>query len=111
MVTFNGFSSIIEIMDNNVPYCHKCLEKMTIRCAWCGNPIFIGDLITLQNPKETFKIPDYAVKNKDFPGDYVGCHRLSCCDMLGELIATWNTPGQIELTEEYKRILGLSEKL
>ncbi|MDD4290323.1 MAG: hypothetical protein PHH83_03570 [Patescibacteria group bacterium] len=103
VITFNGFSSIIKIMDKNVPYCHKCLEKMTIRCIWCGNPIFIGNLITLQNPKGTFKIPKYAIKNNDFPGGYVGCKRKSCCDMLGELIALWTAPGKIELVKEYKK--------
>ncbi len=107
VVTFNGFASVIKITDKNVPYCHKCLEKMTIKCAWCGNPIFIGNRITLFSAKEIFKIPEYAVKNEDFPGGYVGCDRMSCCDMLGELIAFWTAPRKIELTDEYKKTLRL----
>lgn len=105
VVTFNGTPRIIKILNKSVPYCHKCLEKMTIQCTWCGNPIFIGSRITLHSPGNKFIIPHYAIKNEDFPGGYVGCDRVSCCDMLGELIGFWTTPGKIELTEEYKKTL------
>ncbi|MBU1289698.1 hypothetical protein KKG85_00400, partial [Patescibacteria group bacterium] len=39
-----GEGTITEITfeDGKTPYCHQCLEKMAIRCAWCGHVIFIG---------------------------------------------------------------------
>jgi len=60
-------------------YCHSCLGLMSIRCAWCGEPIFIGDPITLYTPTESnFKIPDHAVVHKQDPLQLVGCLGWDC---------------------------------
>ncbi len=56
----------IPISNGNTAYCHRCLEKMAIRCAWCGKAIFIGDPVTLYSPKdEDLKMPDYAVLHNE----------------------------------------------
>lgn len=44
-----------------VDYCLRCIGKMAIRCAWCGEPIFIGDPITLYTPRGDFKVPEHTV--------------------------------------------------
>ncbi len=113
IIIFSGKPKIIKINDKNIPYCHKCLEKMTIQCAWCGNPIFIGNRVTIHSPKETFIVPSYAVKHTTHPTGLIGCTRMSCCDMLGEMIGLWMPPGKVELTKEYKKVLkkGQSSRL
>lgn len=107
VVVYDEIPRIIKINTQTPRYCHKCLQKMTIRCAWCGNPIFIGDRITINSPQETFVIPSYAIKRATYPNGLIGCTRMSCCDMIGEMIGFWMPPGKVELTEEYKNALGL----
>lgn len=60
-----------------VNYCLECIGKMTIRCAWCGKPIFIGDPVTLFTPVSGYNMPDYAVLQSTAPLRYVGCLRCS----------------------------------
>src|SRR6056297_2996220 len=49
------FGKIPKNEDGTVDYCLDCLANMSIRCAWCGKPILIGDPVTLYTPKD----PDY----------------------------------------------------
>lgn len=52
----------IPIIDGKTNYCHRCLEKMSIKCAWCGGVIFISSPITLYiSQKKDFKVPKYAI--------------------------------------------------
>lgn len=82
--------------DNSLDYCHKCLGKMAARCAWCGKPIFIGGPITLYTPKETFKIPEYAVKFSENPTQLVGCPRTSCAETGADYAGFWIPPGKVK---------------
>ena len=81
--------------DGTVDYCHKCLEKMAIQCAWCGKPIFIGDLITLYSPAGKFEVPNYAVKYNENPLQFVGCPRSNCADTGADYFGRWLPPGKV----------------
>lgn len=73
-----GESRVIEVpvhMNGDRDYCLDCLSRMTILCAWCRKPIFIGDPIMLNapDPEGEFLPPEAVVHN----GQFVGCIR--CC--------------------------------
>jgi len=63
--------------DGGVDYCLSCIAAMTIRCAWCKEPIFIGDPVTLSLPIDKNLIQKGAVI---YDGLYVGCLRQDCTD-------------------------------
>lgn len=60
-------------------YCLFCLAEKTIRCAWCGKPIFVGDPVTACPSNPDIPIPDYAVFVRQNPPILVGCLRPECC--------------------------------
>ena len=81
----------IPIVDGKTSYCHRCLEKMAIKCAWCGGVIFIGDPITIYSPRDKDnKMPDYAVLYNKEHNSYVGCLR---CAETGA--GFWYPPGKV----------------
>ncbi len=81
---------------NRPEYCLDCVAKMTIRCAWCGSTIFIGDKVTLYTPKDTFKIPDYAVKYTENESKaLVGCLRRNCSITGADMCGEWVPPGKV----------------
>ncbi len=88
-----------------IEYCHRCIEKMTIRCAWCGRVIIIGDPITLYSPGKNFIPPKYAVKYSNHPPRYVGCMRLNCASTGMDRAGFWSPPGKVCLTP------GIYEKI
>ena len=96
--TVKAFGEKIEtklpVNKGRAPYCHRCLEKMAIRCAWCGRAIFIGELITLHTPAKDFKIPYYAVVYSKKPLQLVGCLRRSC-SCGGDRSGFWYLPGKV----------------
>lgn len=89
---------ILQKDKNSVEYCHRCLEKMTIVCAWCGKPIFIGDPITLYSPdkKEEFKLKEHAVVYNEEKMQVVGCLRWNCADTGGDRAGFWMPPGIVQ---------------
>ena len=97
-VTAFGESVIAElpIKDEKTPYCHRCIEKMAIRCAWCGHAIFIGDPITLYTPPKDFKIPEYAVIYKENPLQLIGCLRWNCAQSGADRAGFWLPPGRVQ---------------
>lgn len=86
----------IPLAKNGRPdYCIECIGKMSIKCAWCGHPIVIGELITLHIPKKDSKVPDYAVHyTEDGVNALVGCSRMSCADGY-DLCGRWLPPGKV----------------
>jgi len=97
-VTAFGKSAVIKIpiVDGKTDYCHRCLEKMAIKCAWCGNVIFIGSPVTLyMATKKDFKIPEHAVIYNENPLQLVGCRR---CAELGsaDWMGYWVPPGKVQ---------------
>ncbi len=86
----------IPIVDGKTDYCHRCLEKMAIRCAWCGKVIFIGDPITLYSPRDkNWKMPDYAVLYNKEHNSYVGCLRWNCAETGADRAGFWYPPGKV----------------
>lgn len=80
-----------------VDYCLDCLAKMTIRCAWCGRPIFIGDPVTLYTPVDPEYQPpakEYAIYSED-PLRLVGCLRIDCGESGIDRSGFWYPPGQV----------------
>jgi len=96
-VTAHGvtITTTIPIKDGKTDYCHRCLETMSIHCAWCGRPIFVGDPVTLYVSTDDYAIPDYAVKHED--DAYVGCLRGDCAETGADRAGFWYPPGQVKL--------------
>lgn len=99
-VTAFGKSCIIEIpiIDGKTEYCHRCLENMTIRCAWCSSAIFIGSLVTTLRPPgdKGHNIPDYAVPHCAEHNSYVGCTRWDCAETISDIEGVWHPPGRVQ---------------
>lgn len=96
----------------SVDYCLECIGKMAIKCAWCGNPIFIGDPVTLYTPQGDFKIPEYAVINNEKPLQLVGCLRWNCADTGADRAGSWlpnnDDKGYVHrIPTAYERILSI----
>ena len=88
--------TIIPPAGKNPEYCHRCLEQMAIRCAWCSQPIFIGDPITLYSPSDpNFQLKADCVKHRSDPDQYVGCLRMNCADTGADLSGYWVPPGKV----------------
>lgn len=82
--------------DGKVEYCHRCLEKMAIQCAWCGKAIFIGDPVTLYTPvNKDFAISPHAVIFSKDPLQLVGCLRWDCAESGVDRAGFWLPPGQV----------------
>jgi hypothetical protein len=59
-------------------YCLRCTATTAIRCPWCGEPILIGDTITLREPWEGYMpSQDLATFGKN-PLRLVSCTRRRC---------------------------------
>lgn len=79
--------------ENSTPdCCLNCIAKMSIRCAWCGNPIHVGDPVTLYTPKKSFKAPEHAVR---YDSCLVGCLGWNCADSGADRQRFWIPPGKV----------------
>ncbi len=97
LIKVHGRERIMSLKENDsggFDYCIACIAKKTIRCAWCGNPIFIGDPVTLYSPKKGVKMPDHAVRYKD-TDCYVGCLGWDCAETGGDRAGFWAWPGKV----------------
>lgn len=93
-----GKSTIMKINAESVPYCLDCLEKMTIRCPWCGGPIFIGEYITLYTPAHPdFNIVEGCVIYSKDPLQIVGCQY--CIQSAADYCGIWTPPGEVKRIE------------
>lgn len=79
--------------DGKADYCLDCIGKMTIKCAWCERPIFIGDQVTLKRPATSFEMPEGAVIHSQNPPILVGCLRLDCTESEADRAGFW-LPGR-----------------
>jgi len=87
-------------------YCPACMAKMSIRCAWCGRAIKIGDPVTLYTPAgKNFKIPEHAVVYREDPLQLVGCLRWECAEMGADRCGFWIPPGKVH------RVMSLLEQV
>ena len=89
-----GFMSM-PVTSGGVDYCINCIEGMSIRCAWCGKAITIGDPITLASPHpaQTDAMPDYAVRYDKDQSCFIGCLRWKCADSGAFRSGFWMPPG------------------
>jgi hypothetical protein len=79
---------------SSVDYCLDCIAKMTICCAWCKQPIFIGSPITLYSlTDDRFEIPEHAVIYGNDPFCVVGCLGWNCADSGADRAGFW-VPGE-----------------
>lgn len=87
------------LAENGKPdYCLECIGNMSIKCAWCANPISIGSPITLYTPKDTFKVPDYAVAyTENGSKALVGCLGWDCARTGADMCGRWMPPGKVEV--------------
>ncbi len=98
-------NSILEFNGDELLYCHECLDKMTIYCAWCGRYIEIGDPIILLHECEE-KTPN-PVKYEEA---YVACCR--CADLgVADAQGTWVPSGQNDCKGRVERSLSIVEQL
>lgn len=98
-VTAFGESTLtrLSIKDGKIDYCHQCIEKMAIQCAWCGHTIFIGDPITLYSPRdEDFEVPEHAIFYQEDSLQLVGCLRWNCADSGADRMGFWLPPGIVQ---------------
>src|SRR3989344_6557684 len=72
-----------------VDYCLDCIGKMAIRCAWCGDPIFIGNPITLYTPHGDFQVPEHAIVYNKEPLQLVGCLGWNCAETGADRAGFW----------------------
>lgn len=95
-------------------YCLKCIGNMSIRCAWCGGSIIIGNPVTLYIPTDTYDVPDYAIHyKKDNSKAVVGCLGWDCADTGADRSGFWlpgnDGKGKVQkIPTEYERLTGIS---
>ena len=85
---------IIPITNGKTEYCHACLSKMAIRCAKCGQPIFIGSRITLRSLSGLKFVTPGNIYDQDATLA-VCCGRRDCVNHASELCGTWIPPGKV----------------
>lgn len=92
----------LPIKKGKTPYCHKCLSKMAIRCAYCGNPIHIGDMVIIGPAVDQGNMFDQYTAFYKGSKIYVVCtDRASCVEVAGIAEAgIWVAPGRIQLISE-----------
>jgi hypothetical protein len=98
----------------SVDYCLDCIGKMTIKCAWCSDPIFIGNPITLYTPRGEFQVPEHAVVYNKEPLQLVGCLGWNCADTGADRSGFWlpgeDGKGRVQrMPTAYEAILGAKE--
>lgn len=96
LVSAFGRTVIMKMPKNQrgmMDYCLDRIGKMAVRCAWCGDPIFIGDPITLYTPFGDFKIPEHAVVYNRNPLQLVGCLGWNCAETGADRAGFW-LPGE-----------------
>jgi len=105
---YGKYKTKMPVINDKVEYCLDCIGKMTICCAWCGGPIFIGDPITLYSPtkrpkhllkKGVITKSDAERNNNQFKAggvvydektmSLVGCLRMNCADTGADRAGFW----------------------
>lgn len=90
--------------DGDIEYCLKCLGDMTIKCASCENPIFIGEPVKLHSPKDdSFEVPEEAHIHKEDPLTVVVCRRMGCANAEPGHDGFWVPPGKIKDKSNFKK--------
>jgi hypothetical protein len=93
-------------------YCHKCLQEMTIKCAWCGKPIFVGAPVTLYKAAENEEknLPVYAVLFNKEENTYLGCWRKDCCEKKEDIVGQWHPDNKVYMKDTLKEVFIAANK-
>lgn len=73
--------------DGTVDYTLDEIAAMAIRCAWCGEPIAIGDPVTLYLARPGIAIPPHAVRYNH--QSLVGCLGWNCAETGADRAGFW----------------------
>lgn len=85
----------LPVKDGQTDYCLRCIGKMSIRCAWHGEPIVIGDAVTLRQPIAGRTLVDTGGCKSDEAGRYLGCLKCGCLRSDGK--GLWVLPGRAQI--------------
>jgi hypothetical protein len=77
----------LKLSDGRPAHCLDCLNKMSILCARCGRPIFVGDPISVLLPRG-WTPHEQAVACPDYPG-LITCVRSDCTPIYCVMGAWW----------------------
>lgn len=117
-VTVFGETRKLELIinsDDTTAYCHHCLAKMAIQCAWCGRLIYICDPVTLYHQDKIHQLSKTTTKiNSNIINDvetYTGCLRDDCADSLLDRAGFWYPPGVVEHVISPRNQVGFTLKI
>ncbi len=71
--TFEGYRYRISVpldAHGNTDHCGQCLLSMTVHCARSGDPVFVGDRVTIITLKETRRSPKMTMVTRE--GKFLG---------------------------------------
>lgn len=90
---------MLPVEEGVAEYCLDCLSAMTIRCAWCDQPIFIDDPVTLRDVSADWTLTSHAKLSlrdeHDQRGRYIGCFRRTCVRTIDHPDGYWLPPGVV----------------
>lgn len=102
---------LVSCQQDDLDYCPTCVAKMSILCAYCKSPIFIGDPIMLCIPKyKYFEVPAHAVVCQKNPLQVVRCLKPQCVGILVDRMGFWVIPGKIQRVLHIPEIIGDIDK-
>lgn len=103
----------LPLINGTIPYTHRDLSDLTIRCPWCLKPIFIGDYVTLYVwRKSIMVIPDGAhVYSIDPAIQVIGCQRDTCTDTIADCQGQWVPDDERPGHGRVERIMSAFEAL
>jgi hypothetical protein len=85
------------LSNNDCPdYCLDCVSKMSIRCAWCAEPIHVGDEISFYSPIEPYlsrRSP--IIGHTKVGGRYIGCTKCKLQKSDSGPSGIWSLPGKV----------------
>lgn len=74
----------------NVDYSVAEITAITIQCAWCAKPIFVGDYVTLYGYRgNRDSLAPHIVIYDDSPLRVVGCLRMACAETGADYQGMW----------------------
>lgn len=85
-----GFMEMPLTPKGGVLFALEDIAAMTIRCPWCGEPIFIGEPVTLYSPVDpAFVVPEHAAVYSTNPLRLVGCLGWECAETGADRSGFW----------------------
>ncbi len=96
LVVHEGESNVF-VLPQSHEFCPDCWPKQAIKCAWCGEPIYLGDPVTLYSPNNSnFVVPAHAMVYQQKPLQLVGCMGWDCALSGMDRAGFYVAPGKIQ---------------